>query len=153
MSALQSILHAEPPAPEPTRAGPRPDSSNAPSEVVPPTSILQSQPEKNETLVADRPITEDAVHDQAQTPDGSGNINSITTSVRRNASGSVSSVYSGNKIRQLKKEDGIPLWRKDIQYEFLKLILYDTTRCFTKQSDGTGGHTFADVYVDAMAKS
>nr|OQO20012.1 hypothetical protein B0A51_13424 [Rachicladosporium sp. CCFEE 5018] len=153
MSALESILHAEPPAPMPTAAGPRPDSSNAPSDVMAPTSILQSQPERNETLVADKAITEDAVLDQAQTPDGTGNINSITTSVRRNASGSVSSVYSGNKIRHLKKEDGIPLWRKDIQYEFLKLILYDKTRCFTKQSDGTGGHTFADVYVDAMAKS
>ena len=78
---------------------------------------------------------------------------STTTSTRRNASGSVSSVYSGNKIKHLKKEDGIPLWRKDIQYDFLHLVFYDTTKCFTKHSDGTGGHTFADVYIDAMAKS
>ncbi|KAK6428086.1 hypothetical protein LTR95_015775, partial [Oleoguttula sp. CCFEE 5521] len=153
MSALEHILQAETHAPEPSPSGPPPDSSNAPSDVMPPTSILQSQPESWETIAADKSNTAEAVHDRVQSPDGTGNINSITTSVRRNASGSVSSVYSGNKIRHLKKEDGIPLWRKDIQYEFLKLILYDTTRCFTKQSDGTSGHTFADVYVDAMAKS
>ncbi|KAF3005758.1 hypothetical protein E8E13_006934 [Curvularia kusanoi] len=76
-----------------------------------------------------------------------------TTTVRRNANGSVSSVYSGNKIKHLKKDDGIPLWRKDIQYDFLKLVFEDDTRAFTKQSDKTGGHTFADIYLDAMAKS
>ncbi|KAK3106800.1 hypothetical protein LTR53_018040, partial [Teratosphaeriaceae sp. CCFEE 6253] len=78
---------------------------------------------------------------------------STTSTTRRNASGSVSSVYSGNKIKHLKKEDGIPLWRKDIQYDFLRLVFYDPTRCFTKYSDGTRGWTFAEVYIDAMAKS
>lgn len=78
---------------------------------------------------------------------------STTTSTRRNASGSVSSVYSGNKIRHLKKEDGIPFWRKDIQYDFLKLVFYDQTKCFRKYSDGSTGYTFAEIYIDAMAKS
>ncbi|EUC35448.1 hypothetical protein COCCADRAFT_90868 [Bipolaris zeicola 26-R-13] len=76
-----------------------------------------------------------------------------TTTTRRNANGSVSSVYSGNKIKHLKKDDGIPLWRKDIQYDFLKLVFEDDKRVFTKQSDSTSGHTFADIYLDAMAKS
>jgi Ino eighty subunit 1 len=76
-----------------------------------------------------------------------------TTTTRRNANGSVSSVYSGNKIKHLKKDDGIPLWRKDIQFDFLKLVFEDEQRVFTKQSDRTGGHTFADIYLDAMAKS
>lgn len=80
-------------------------------------------------------------------------MTSTTTSTRRNASGSVSSVYSGNKIRHLKKEDGIPLWRKDIQYDFLRLVFRDETRCFTKYSDGSKGWTFAEIYIDAMAKS
>ena len=35
---------------------------------------------------------------------------------RRQANGTIGSVYSGNKIRHLKKDDGVPLWRKDIQY-------------------------------------
>ena len=78
---------------------------------------------------------------------------STTTTVRRNANGSVSSVYSGNKIRHLKKEDGMPLWRKDIQYDFLKLVFEDDKNVFHKASDGTFGHTFADIYLDAMAKS
>lgn len=76
-----------------------------------------------------------------------------STTVRRNANGSVSSVYSGNKIRHLKKDDGIPLWRKDIQYDFLRFVFEDQERVFHKMSDGTDGHTFADIYLDAMANS
>lgn len=76
-----------------------------------------------------------------------------TTTMRRNANGSVSSVYSGNKIRHLKKDDGIPLWRKDIQFDFLRYVFEDQQKVFHKVSDGTGGHTFADIYLDAMAKS
>jgi Ino eighty subunit 1 len=76
-----------------------------------------------------------------------------TTTTRRNANGSVSSVYSGNKIRHLKKPDGIPLWRKDIQYDFLKIVFTDEQQVFHKASDGSAGNTFADIYLDAMAKS
>jgi hypothetical protein len=67
--------------------------------------------------------------------------------------GTIGSVYSGNKIRHLKKEDGIPLWRKDIQYNFLRQVFEDDTKAFTKSSDGTTGHSFADIYIDAMARS
>ena len=72
---------------------------------------------------------------------------------RRNANGTVGSVYSGNKIRHLKKEDGIPLWRRDIQYAFLHAVFDDKTRVFTMASDGTKGHTFSEIYIDAMARS
>ena len=72
---------------------------------------------------------------------------------RRNANGTIGSVYSGNKIRHLKKDDGIPLWRKDIQFAFLRAVFEDTTPVFTKASDHTKNHTFADIYIDAMAKS
>ena len=76
-----------------------------------------------------------------------------TSSSRRTGNGTIGSVYSGNKIRHLKKEDGIPLWRKDIQYAFLRAVFEDYKKVFTKASDGTSGHTFADIYIDAMAKS
>ncbi len=76
-----------------------------------------------------------------------------TSTARRNPNGSVSSVYSGNKIRHLKKEDGVPLWRGDIQYDFLRTVFEDDKKIFHKVSDGTSGHTFADIYLDAMAKS
>ena len=72
---------------------------------------------------------------------------------RRQANGTIGSVYSGNKIRHLKKEDGVPLWRKDIQYEFLKIVFDDEQPVFTRMSDGQKDCSFADIYIDAMARS
>jgi Ino eighty subunit 1 len=65
------------------------------------------------------------------------------------------SIYSGNKVRHLKKDDGEPLWRKDIQYDFLKLIFENDNACFTNSYEpGTiGKQTFANLYIDAMARS
>lgn len=53
----------------------------------------------------------------------------------------------------LKKDDGQPFWRRDIQYKLLELIFDDETKVFHKYSDGTEGHTFAEIYIDAMARS
>ena len=72
---------------------------------------------------------------------------------RRNANGTIGSVYSGNKVKHLKKEDGIPLWRRDIQFAFLRCVFEDKTPVFTMASNGSKGHTFADIYIDAMARS
>ncbi|KAK9464735.1 hypothetical protein V1512DRAFT_212488 [Lipomyces arxii] len=58
-----------------------------------------------------------------------------------------------SKIRHIKKKDGDPLWRKDIQYDFLKAIFYDETRVFTNSYDGTPNHTYSEIYIDAMARS
>lgn len=112
---------------------------------------------------ANTPAPEDSELDPADAPDASKTegdgarpqYTATTTTTRRNANGSVSSVYSGNKIKHLKKDDGIPLWRKDIQYDFLKLVFEDEQPVFTKQSEPQTGavHTFADIYLDAMAKS
>lgn len=109
---------------------------------------------------ANTPVPEDSEPpteaQETSKPDGDAakpQYTATTTTTRRNANGSVSSVYSGNKIKHLKKDDGIPLWRKDIQYDFLKLVFEDDKPVFTKQSDSTRGHTFADIYLDAMAKS
>jgi Ino eighty subunit 1 len=65
------------------------------------------------------------------------------------------SIYSGNKVRHLKKDDGEPLWRKDIQYDFLKLIFENDNACFTNsyEPDNIGKQTFANLYIDAMARS
>jgi len=137
MSALKDIL-----APEPAETTPAVLPSSQPDVVMadmPPPKAIHKQDETN----ADTPKEE---ADDGTNP-GNGN------GTRRNANGSVSSVYSGNKVKHLKKEDGIPLWRKDIQYDFLHLIFYDQTKCFTKYSDGTTGWTFAETYIDAMAKS
>ncbi|CAG8924686.1 unnamed protein product [Penicillium salamii] len=89
----------------------------------------------------------------SEVADDSNLTASATVGTRRQANGTIGSVYSGNKIRHLKKEDGIPLWRKDIQYEFLKLVFEDKSPVFTRWPDGQKGLDFADVYIDAMARS
>ncbi len=76
-----------------------------------------------------------------------------TVGTRRKGDGTIGSVYSGNKIRHLKKDDGVPLWRADIQYEFLRLVFEDRSPHFTRLSDGQKGCNFADIYIDAMARS
>jgi Ino eighty subunit 1 len=65
------------------------------------------------------------------------------------------SSFTGHKIPHLKKEDGEPLWRKDIQYEFLKAIFEDDQKVFTNsyEPETLGKQTFAEVYIDAMARS
>ncbi|KAI6858583.1 hypothetical protein KC338_g7644 [Hortaea werneckii] len=145
MSSLQHILSADP------EESARPSAPSAPPEtpaatMPPPPSLLRH--EKSDEQSVGTPSG-----DKTNDKDDEGGHTSTTTSTRRNASGNVSSVYSGNKVKHLKKEDGIPLWRKDIQYDFLRLVFYDQTRCFTKHSDGTKGHTFTDIYIDSMAKS
>jgi Ino eighty subunit 1 len=72
----------------------------------------------------------------------------ITTSMQANIG------VGPNKIRHLKKDDGEPLWRKDIQYDFLKLIFENDNAQFTNSYDPTlPKQTFADLYIDAMARS
>lgn len=58
------------------------------------------------------------------------------------------------KIRHLKKEDGEPLWRKDIQYDFLKAIFDNETLVFTNSYEpDRPPQNFADLYIDAMSRS
>lgn len=59
------------------------------------------------------------------------------------------------KIRHLKKEDGEPLWRKDIQFDFLKAVFDDESKVFTNsyEPDNIGKQNFADLYIDTMSRS
>lgn len=63
------------------------------------------------------------------------------------------SFFSGSKIKHLKKQDGIPLWRSDIQYDFLQAVFKDTQPVFSNSYTGEKNLSFADIYVDAMARS
>ena len=72
---------------------------------------------------------------------------------RRQANGTVGSVYSGSKIRHLKKKDGVPLLRRDIQYSFLHQVVHDETACFTRLSDHKKDCTFSEIYIDSMIRS
>lgn len=63
-------------------------------------------------------------------------------------------VMSGPKtIAPLKKKDGEALWRKDIQYDFLYAVFSDPTPAFTNPSGEPEKVSFADLYLQAMAKS
>ncbi|KAI1438240.1 hypothetical protein GGR50DRAFT_483808 [Xylaria sp. CBS 124048] len=59
------------------------------------------------------------------------------------------------KIRHLKKEDGEPLWRRDIQYDFLRAVFDDETKVFTNSYEPSSleKQSFADLYIDTMARS
>lgn len=58
------------------------------------------------------------------------------------------------KIRHLKKEDGEPLWRVDIQYDFLKAVFDDDRAVFTNSWEPhKPRQNFADLYIDTMSRS
>jgi Ino eighty subunit 1 len=58
------------------------------------------------------------------------------------------------KIRHLKKADGEPLWRKDIQYDFLKAVFDNEHKVFTNSYEATPRkQCFADLYIDTMSRS
>jgi Ino eighty subunit 1 len=171
--ARNSIRHilADEPEEEVVRAGSQERADDAPSTPVASQAAAPSAPPQSQSFsqslsqpplqprIKDEPTPSATspvpVSTPASAPSGSDKpmYTATTTTTRRNANGSVSSVYSGNKIRHLKKEDGVPLWRKDIQFDFLKFVFEDEQKVFHKVSDKSYGHTFADIYLDAMAKS
>lgn len=63
------------------------------------------------------------------------------------------SLLNHSKVKHLKKRDGEPLWRADLQYDFLYGVFTNDKRVFTNSYTGEQGQTFADVYIDAMARS
>ncbi|KAF7938725.1 uncharacterized protein EAE98_001063 [Botrytis deweyae] len=141
----------------PTRSNPKASPSknvttntdspqNPPSTTTKPTNDITTEDDERRTPVPDINLT---------TPAGN------TSSRSRNKSGKdQGSTMQGNlgpqnnKVRHLKKDDGEPLWRKDIQYDFLKLIFEDDNAVFTNGYDDTlPKQTFADLYIDTMARS
>jgi Ino eighty subunit 1 len=59
------------------------------------------------------------------------------------------------KVKHLKKDDGEPLWREDIQYDFLKAVFDDERKEFTNsyEPEKIGKQCFADLYIDTMSRS
>lgn len=78
---------------------------------------------------------------------------------KKRARGADDAAHSGGpsnfgKIRHLKKEDGEPLWRKDIQYDFLKAVFDDDQKVFTNSYEpDKDKQCFADLYIDTMSRS
>jgi Ino eighty subunit 1 len=76
-------------------------------------------------------------------------------------------VLSSARSRHLKKDDGHPFWRKDIQYAFLKALFDNDVKAFTdpfpdsednvimedRQLDPRGRLSFAELYIKTIAHS
>lgn len=103
---------------------------------------------------ATRDMTED---DEVRTPGGPAEVLSKPATSRKRKDppgGAHNSFHAGNKIKHLKKDDGEPLWRRDIQYDFLKAVFDDPRTVFTNSYDPTKPkQNFADMYIDTMARS
>ncbi|RMZ86817.1 hypothetical protein DV736_g5957, partial [Chaetothyriales sp. CBS 134916] len=88
------------------------------------------------------------------TPEPKSKAPGTSVGTRRQPNGTVGSVYSGSKVRHIKKEDGTPLWRGEIQYEFLRLVIENDQKVFTKfHGKQEKGCTFADIYIDCLVES
>lgn len=62
--------------------------------------------------------------------------------------------YVARKAQPIKRVDSEPLWRKDIQYDFLYYIFSDRTRAFVdRQAPDRPVVNFCDLYVNALYNS
>ena len=62
--------------------------------------------------------------------------------------------YVARKAQPIKRVDSEPLWRKDIQYDFLYYIFSDRTRAFVDyQAPDRPVVNFCDLYVNALYNS
>ena len=62
--------------------------------------------------------------------------------------------YVARKAQPIKRVDSEPLWRKDIQYDFLYYIFSDKTRAFVDyQAPERPVVNFCDLYVNALYNS
>lgn len=147
----QSLRHVLSATDPPLKTQSSSDASNLPKQSIPHKSAVIWIQEGGKEYTEDEGSVQNDSYTRAAEVNPSHTMTVAHT--RRNANGTIGSVYSGNKIRHLKKDDGIPLWRKDIQFAFLRAVFEDTAPVFTKASDHTKNHTFADIYIDAMAKS
>lgn len=118
-------------------------AQNSPPTTTKPTNDITTENEERRT----------SIPDIINTPSGN------TSRARKSAKDQPitmqgNNALQSNKLRHLKKDDGEPLWRKDIQYDFLRLIFEDDNAVFTNSYDeNLPKQNFADLYIDAMARS
>ncbi|KAI0157475.1 hypothetical protein GGR57DRAFT_462021 [Xylariaceae sp. FL1272] len=109
---------------------------------------------------------EDDSQSRSNSPDGNGDTSMMEGDGsgrgkrKSRVSGANTAAPSGafqtvGKIRHLKKEDGEPLWRRDIQYDFLREVFGNEDKHFTNSYDlqSADKQSFADLYIDTMARS
>lgn len=128
------------------------------------TEETKEQAETNQEEREDKTETKQkkSIHNESREKEAgsAATVNAVSTSedspnppTKRNHTRTYQTLLTASKIRHLKKKDGEPLWRVDIQYDFLSYIFRNGQRVFTNSYDNTPNHTFADIYIDAMARS
>ncbi|KAF5023968.1 hypothetical protein F66182_3972 [Fusarium sp. NRRL 66182] len=127
-----------------------PASLAATSEIDPPSSPVQAEAKS----FVSRAMTEDDDTQMANaTPDPQEKSSRSKSKTSQNKDAANQPTIG--KIRHLKKEDGEPLWREDIQYDFLKAV-FDNEQCvFTNSYEPRRlqRQCFADLYIDTMSRS
>lgn len=127
-----------------------PSSVAATSEIEPPSSPVNTEAKS----FVSRAVTEDD-----DTRMGDATPDPSDKPARGKGKGSQGKDASGQqqigKIRHLKKEDGEPLWREDIQYDFLKAVFDNEAKVFTNsyEPEKMEKQNFADLYIDTMSRS
>ncbi|KFA78539.1 hypothetical protein S40288_01499 [Stachybotrys chartarum IBT 40288] len=124
-----------------------PSSVAATSDVEPPSSPVHVDKSFASRVLSDDEDAQmaDATPDPADKPSRSKSRASQSKDVNGQQIG---------KIRHLKKDDGEPLWREDIQFDFLKAIFDNEMEVFTNSYDpDLPKQNFADLYIDTMARS
>lgn len=133
-ASLKSILNEDPaPAPQIATPGMTPNPVSAAQ--TSPNSEFGGTPQTPNSFMGD--------------DDGDGKKSSSKRSHHR----TYHTLLTGSKVRHLKKKDGEPLWRADIQYDFLRYVFENEERVFTNPYSKQYGSTFADIYIDTMARS
>ncbi|KAG6356182.1 hypothetical protein INS49_015569 [Diaporthe citri] len=90
-------------------------------------------------------VTEDEDRSKMGTPE---------PGTRRRGRNNANSQPSIGKVRHLKKDDGEPLWRVDIQHDFLKAVFDNEKAVFTNSWEpNKPKQCFADLYIDTMSRS
>lgn len=128
--------------------------------------MSSSDEEERRDTPADRRSSSPPAAGEADSPAANGDADASMMDVdggatsKRKSKGAASGygqsgAFPIGKIRHLKKEDGEPLWRRDIQYDFLKAVFDDERRVFTNnyEKGSPVKQNFADLYIDTMARS
>lgn len=144
--------------------------------IEPPNSELKNEDTEPETI-ADAPPSDAPNNTIATAPEESTDtpnqkkhkLSPSPTKVHlkktKKSSNKSATVLSSARSRHLKKDDGKPFLRKDIQYQFLKDLFEDKTRAFsdphsdsrdrviTEPDDNDHKLTFAELYIKTIAHS
>ncbi|KAG6039326.1 hypothetical protein E4U41_002900 [Claviceps citrina] len=132
-----------------------PSSPAATSDMDPPSSPAAQDGKSFASRAVSDDDDDDVDDDDTQMADELTELQEKPSRGKSRGSGKAGDVpHQIGKIRHLKKDDGEPLWREDIQYDFLKAVFDDEQKVFTNSYDySIGKQCFADLYIDTMSRS